>query len=308
VTLIGCLIAAGILETTSWNIVDDKNQQLKVSAAVDDDLHKMFSCAVCDTLIEDVYRELQRDMDKSTVKGRRDSIGTHGSHSTMLELRMGPNVTIHRMLHPTLLSPGCAEWDGYTDTFRLAAQHELEGQKIVFSNIWKGISIKTVRSHVTKLKHKLCSRACEENAARWPELPDTGCGRCMEVMRDLGMLWVRSRTRDAPTAWQMLGQVCEDMDLRHDSRLLDEIQGTCDEVVEEHGRPLVHLLELSTTHPSVAATPETTTGFLAQGFCVQTANMCSAKEMTRVLDTFASTAKQFMQAGGHAAKLTSREL
>jgi len=66
---------------------------------------RMYGGMVCDTLVEDVYRELERD---SVVaqKAQRKSSSKH------VHVQMGGNYTVERMLYPTRENPGSPTWEG----------------------------------------------------------------------------------------------------------------------------------------------------------------------------------------------------
>ena len=68
---------------------------------------RMYAGMVCDTLVEDVYRELEKDTKKVELAHRVSQPGSRN-----IEMNMAANVTVDRMLRPTKEKPGSTMWEG----------------------------------------------------------------------------------------------------------------------------------------------------------------------------------------------------
>ena len=117
---------------------------------------------------------------------------------------------------------------------------------------------------------------------RHPAFPETDCGRCVEVMRDLAIQWRRTETRDRNSLFTVMEEVCEDIELRHAPQVRDDIREHCEEVstpeyMREKGVTAAVLA--AEDLPMVSESPYITAGFLATRVCSEKAQACSLKEL-----------------------------
>ena len=69
---------------------------------------RMHGGMICDTLVEDIYRELEQDVHAVELEHRKEA----GPDQRSLHLKMGANYTIDRILNPTREVPGSSNWNG----------------------------------------------------------------------------------------------------------------------------------------------------------------------------------------------------
>jgi len=245
-------------------------------------LEKIFSCTVCDSIIENIYGEVLADV----AKGKQANA----------------QAAIDRMVNPTPANPGCADWDGYTQQFRELTRYDLSTQGTSFASKFQNINIKQLPHKVYgHVKAEMCHKPCGEHGPRFPEFSDNDCGKCMEVVRDMSLVWTRTQTQDKNAAWRLLGDVCKDMEMRHPAHAIQgDLQSSCEEFVEEHDKMLVGMLVASA--PLLKTTmPLETQGYLTEAVCVKALEVCWPREVNQELKRFSSEGQELFKIGrkGH---------
>jgi len=259
------------------------------------------SCAACDTLIEDVHFAMLRDVD-ALSKNQLDQ--SMIKQAGVVQLKFGANETIARMLadkgkpNPDPEHP----WATYQASFRETCQLELEAQAVTIGNQWTGVPVKHARQHVYKVKERLCHSACDRLAIRFPAMPETSCGYCMETVRDISALWEREMEQDESVAWRILEGVCEDMDLRHKAAIVDDMRSTCEELLDEYQGKIKRMLLKVTGQWRARQEQEipmaAVEGFLFRTLCIDTANSCSFEQVRSSLQRFPPSVLALMSLGG----------
>ena len=180
---------------------------------------------------------------------------------------------------------GCERWLTYVPQFKKALYEELTNQKVLLTNLWKGIPIKTTRSSVFSLKQKACYPEAKKMAnlnPRKPAFPMTDCGNCVELMRDLSIDWHRTAKRDRAGVSMAMDRVCEDIDLRHATEKRQDLGELCEEMNDPDYLKDNGVTAALEALQSLRDSPLTMAAVLAQKVCVDKASVCSKRNLQNI--------------------------
>lgn len=123
----------------------------------------------------------------------------------------------------------------------------------------------------------------------------------MEMMRDLAYIWTRTAQKGRAMAWKLLEGVCEDMELRHEREVFDELTTKCEEVSEEYMTEFGLLDRLMKVDkviwPDMNPNPYTLAGYLISGHCIKSADVCSREEVDPQILKFPKEPQRMITSG-----------
>ena len=183
--------------------------------------------------------------------------------------------------------------------------------------MWQGIPIKQLRAHVLRLKDRVChskGTVAEHYSPRYHPFPGDECGRWLEIMRDIGFVWLRSEARDKVTVYRTLESVCEDIEIRHLPHFRDDLREYCDELnspeaMRETG--ITQALLETNSLDLVKESPFILGGYLSQKICVEggldSERHCSQKEVETQIKTMAQVPGRMFREGTRATTVAGRD-
>jgi len=251
---------------------------------------KINECFACDSLMESVFQEVHRDftrqaaLKKATytrdeVQGGQAKVAGQDVQTVGQQINLKLNIldTLDRML-----SHSWGTWHAYSPAFQKLTKQHLKGMGMALQRSYNGVQVHTARPRIYKMKKEVCGKDCHAGLGpRATQFESSDCGHCISVMRDVAIGWSKLRTRDHKAAWALQDTICTDSEFRHSAAVRDDVQSSCEQIMDEHGKKLTKLLSASMMQslPHEGHAFQQLAGHLSRALCVKAADMCSAEEL-----------------------------
>jgi len=244
-------------------------------------------CLLCDLLIEEVFIEAQVDFDKEKAETLKTITKDDVSEGKVV-IQVPLHQTTARMLYPEReeheRSPRWEAFQTWSTTFQTQAKESLENLQHELEAPMHMLEAGKGRSKLMKIKNEVCGKQCELLfGPRKPSYRADDCGQCMEVMRDVALIWIRKGTKDKKSLNTVLEDVCDNAELRYSGKVLEEIQIMCEEITDNYRGAIKQCLlegpKDTKQDKDDAHAFQIIAGHLSKVVCMSEADHCSEKEL-----------------------------